>query len=71
MLRRIGWHPSRREGRGASFFFKTPEVDLKAPSVNAITTVENPAGRWILLLGGPRLGPAVLFWSLLLPLLGA
>jgi hypothetical protein len=55
-----------REARGASFFFRTPDVDLKNPSVNALLSVENPASRWILLLGGPRLGPAVLFWSLLL-----
>ncbi|HXO20244.1 MAG TPA: hypothetical protein VOA87_10030, partial [Thermoanaerobaculia bacterium] len=55
-----------REDRGASLFFRTPAVDLKIPSVNALVTLENPAGRWILLLGGPRLGPAVLFWSLLL-----
>jgi hypothetical protein len=55
-----------REARGASFFFRTPEVDLKTPGVNALISLDNPAGRWILLLGGPRLGPAVLFWSLLL-----
>jgi hypothetical protein len=28
-----------------------------------------PAGRWTLLVGGPRQGPAVLFWSLLCGLL--
>jgi len=54
-----------RESRGAALFFRTPDVDLKTPSVNALVSV-NTAGRWILLLGGPRLGPAVLFWSLLL-----
>ncbi len=54
-----------RESHGVSLFFRTPDVDLKTRSVNALTAVDT-AGRWILLLGGPRLGPAVLFWSLLL-----
>jgi len=31
--------------------------------------VDVPRGRWLLLAGGPRLGPAVLFWSLLLVIL--
>lgn len=43
--------------------FNAPVVDLGAPAVNARVHVEFPQGRWILLLGGPRLGPAVLFWS--------
>ena len=58
-----------REGRGTSLLFRTPAVDLKTPGVNALTTVEVPRGRWLLLAGGPRLGPAVLFWSLLLVIL--
>ncbi|MCY1060815.1 hypothetical protein [Nannocystis sp. SCPEA4] len=43
--------------------YTTPMVDLGAAAVNAEVHVEFPASRWILLLGGPRLGPAVLFWS--------
>jgi hypothetical protein len=58
-----------REPRGISLLFSTPAVDLKAPSVNALTVVEVPRGRWLLLAGGPRLGPAVLFWSVLLVIL--
>lgn len=54
-----------REPRGISLLFSTPAVDLKTPSVNALTVVEMPRGRWLLLAGGPRLGPAILFWSLL------
>jgi hypothetical protein len=34
-------------------------------SVNAGTTIHVPADRWTLGAGGGRLGPAVLFWSLL------
>ena len=58
-----------REPRGISVLFSTPVVDLKTPSVNALTVVAVPSGRWLLLAGGPRLGPAVLFWSLLVVIL--
>jgi hypothetical protein len=60
---------SWREPRGASLLFRGPEVDLNTASVNANVQVNMPASRWILLLGGPRLGPAVLFWSLLVVIL--
>jgi hypothetical protein len=58
-----------REAPGMSAFFSTPEVDVGAPSVNANTSIQVPGGRWILWVGGPRVGPAVLFWGLLLVLL--
>jgi hypothetical protein len=48
--------------------YRTPPVDLGAPSVNAGLRVQLPADRWVLLVGGPRLGPAVLIWSLLVVL---
>jgi hypothetical protein len=62
---RIAW----REPRGIGFSYRTPEVDLGAPSVNAETIVTGLGARWVLFTFGPRLGPAVLFWSLLLVLL--
>jgi hypothetical protein len=58
-----------REPRGISLLFRSPEVDLGTGSVNADLVVRPPSSRWILLLGGPRLGPAVLFWSLLVVIL--
>lgn len=58
-----------REPRGISLLFRSPEVDLSTGSVNADLVVQPPPSRWILLLGGPRLGPAVLFWSLLVVIL--
>jgi hypothetical protein len=61
----IGW----REPRGVALSYRTPEVDLGAPSVNAETVVTGLGSRWVLFVVGPRLGPAVLFWSLLLVLL--
>ncbi|MEK7800052.1 MAG: hypothetical protein AAB297_09515, partial [Acidobacteriota bacterium] len=54
-----------RQNDGIRLRFKTPEVNLGAASVNARTSIAMPADRWTLWLGGPRLGPAVLFWSLL------
>lgn len=54
---------------GIGLSFAAPPVDLGAPSVNATTTITMPEGRWVLALRGPRLGPVVLFWSLLIVLL--
>jgi hypothetical protein len=54
-----------REPRGISTFFRTPGVDLGEPGVNNEVSVAMPADRWTLFLGGPRLGPAVIFWSFL------
>ena len=57
-----------RQSGGLGVRYLTPEVDLGAPSVNAELRLELGRGHWVLLCGGPRLGPAVLFWSLLLAL---
>lgn len=59
-----------REPRGIATWFTPSTVDLKVPSVNGTVHVElADQSRWILFLGGPRLGPAVLFWSFLVVLL--
>jgi len=58
-----------REPRGIATTYAASPVDVGAPNVNATTTIAVPGGRWLLLAGGPRVGPAVLFWSLLLVLL--
>ena len=50
---------------GMGALFHAPEVDLGAPSVNSNIEIKIPDGRWVLALRGPRLGPVVLFWSLL------
>ncbi len=60
-----------REPRGISAWFSPSVVDLKLPSVNGTVRIElADQSRWILFLDGPRLGPAVLFWSFLIVLLG-
>jgi hypothetical protein len=46
-------------------FHRTPEIKIGEGAVNAKIRVSMPARRWILLTGGPRWGPAVLFWSYL------
>lgn len=57
-----------REDRGIAPFFRSPAVDLGIPSVNAKVLLHVPFNRWILFVGGPRLGPAVLMWSLVVVL---
>ena len=57
---------SWREPRGVSLWLRGPEVDLGLPSVNSHVSLELPPSRWLLFAGGPRLGPSVLFWPVLL-----
>jgi len=52
-----------------SNLFKTPQVDLKVASVNHSIKVKFTQDRWVLLVGGPDLGPAILFWGVLLVIL--
>jgi hypothetical protein len=40
-----------------------PQVNVGGAAANAAVAFHMPDNRWILLAGGPRLGPAVLFWS--------
>ncbi|MGH8594859.1 MAG: hypothetical protein ACREV3_13720 [Gammaproteobacteria bacterium] len=56
---------SWRQSQGLGAYFRTPEVDLGAPSVNGQLEAALGQDRWILFTGGPRLGPAVLFWGVL------
>jgi fumarate reductase subunit D len=44
---------------------RAPEIKIGDEAVNAKIRMNMPAKRWILLTGGPRWGPAVLFWSYL------
>ncbi len=54
-----------REPSGIRTGFSPAPASLGAPSVNHSLEIRVPESRWILFLTGPRLGPAVLFWSLL------
>jgi hypothetical protein len=62
---RIMW----RENRGMSLNYRTPQIDLGTRNVNANIEMVFPPNRWPLWVYGPRLGPAVLFWPLLIAIL--
>ena len=54
---------------GLSLRYRTPAFSLTAGSVNANLELKLARDRWVLFAGGPRLGPAVLFWSLFVVLI--
>lgn len=54
--------------QGISTWFHAPPFDFGTKTVNATTIIRSSDARWVLFAHGPRLGPAVLFWSLLLVL---
>lgn len=56
---------------GLGLFFRAPEVEIGGQAANARLEIELPADRWLLWAGGPRWGPAVLFWAYLLLLVAA
>jgi hypothetical protein len=75
-LRLNGWtltipvHPgsqqisiSWQDKGGIAAMLRTPPVDLGLENVNFSLHIDVPSSRWILLTGGPRIGPAVLFWG--------
>jgi hypothetical protein len=51
---------------GSNMIVKSPSVQIGEKAVNVDVQVQMPQNRWILCVGGPRLGPAVIFWSYLL-----
>jgi len=61
----ISW----REPSAQKLGYKFPVVNLGLPSVNAHAAIKLPRSRWVLWANGPTLGPAVLFWGVLLALL--
>ncbi|MFW6387108.1 MAG: hypothetical protein ACOC0G_00365, partial [Thermodesulfobacteriota bacterium] len=46
----------------------TPALNLNAPAANIDLNLTLPQTRWLLFTGGPLLGPAVLFWGVVLVL---
>ncbi|MCA1800177.1 MAG: hypothetical protein LC650_02680, partial [Actinobacteria bacterium] len=49
-------------------FSTTSELNLKAPGANIGLNLILPQTRWVLFTGGPLMGPAVLFWGIVLVL---
>lgn len=58
-----------RQTNGLPSSWTTPALGVGVSTVNAELHVDMPGDRWVLFLTGPRMGPAVLFWSFLLVLL--
>ena len=55
------------EAKGMTTRYQSSDVDLGTRSVNASVDIYLPRSRWPLLLGGEQLvGPAVLFWSVII-----
>jgi hypothetical protein len=54
-----------REARGMGWWFDTSTLNVGVPGVNASIHLNVPLDRVTLALGGPSVGPAVLFWGVL------
>lgn len=54
-----------RQPGGITAWFTTPPVDLGLPGANATVEIVLPTDRWTLALGGPRVGPALLIWGII------
>lgn len=55
-----------QEARGIGWRYVASEVDLGTPSVNARTQIVLPRDRWLLAVSGPTVGPAVLYWGVVI-----
>ena len=55
-----------QEPRGISGRYNTSLVDIGANNVNSNITLNVPRDRVVLFVGGPAMGPAVLFWGVLI-----
>jgi len=59
---------SWRSDDGIGLFYRTSPIDLGSESNNANIRIKLARDRWALMAYGPRLGPAVLYWGLLIVL---
>lgn len=59
-----------REGQPLTVGYRPSVPDLRSPAVNLNLSLSLPDDRWVLWTWGPRIGPAVLFWGILLVLIG-
>jgi hypothetical protein len=69
---KIPLHPGKQNvvirlnsDKGVSVFTKTPEFTLDQGSSNQRIDINLPGNRWVLLLGGPKMGPSILIWGML------
>jgi hypothetical protein len=62
---KLGW----REARGIGAYFAAAPVVAGASGVNAWTKLNVSPDRWVLWVRGPRVGPAILLWGVVLALI--
>ncbi len=62
----IAWRAPQTLGMA----FTPTAPDLNSPAVNLNLTVRLPDDRWVLFAAGPQIGPAVLFWGVLVVVAG-
>ena len=55
-----------REARGISSIFHSSKVNLGSESVNNAINIKPGNNRWVLFTAGPTIGPAILFWGMLI-----
>jgi hypothetical protein len=58
----ISW----QETQAIAMALTTPQVDLGQDSVNTNLNISLGQDRWVLFVTGPRMGPAILFWGVLI-----
>lgn len=70
---RLPIHPGKQnvtiewnQSGGIGFNHRTPSVDLPTPPGNINLTLHLPRDRWPVLVGGPAMGPALLYWGVLI-----
>ena len=62
---RVNWQIDK----DISTIFRSPEIKLDLPARNVNVNVEFQGNRWAVFLNGPLLGPAVLFWGVVVVIL--
>ncbi|MFK7887742.1 MAG: hypothetical protein AB8G16_12860 [Gammaproteobacteria bacterium] len=58
-----------RDNRGSGLFINADPVDIGLAAANIDTQLRISQDRWVLWAHGPRIGPAVLYWSELIALI--
>ena len=58
-----------RQDESISWRTTTPQPQVNEPLSNIELKLQLPEGRWLLAVGGPAMGPALLFWGVLVVIL--
>jgi hypothetical protein len=63
----ITWQTSN----GIAMLWRSPELNFPTPVNNVDMSLQLPRNRWPLAVSGPEIGPAMLFWGVLVVIVGA